>query len=281
MRDIDKEQPTIKQYLLGHLDEEERQRFEEQFVTDPEFREVALIVEGELLDDYLAGLLPPGERERFVSHYLSAPRQIQELEFAKALREYAIQGEATVLALDAEAPPTKTHHKVINLLLGRRGLPALAGVALLLIALAISWNLVGRQLLGDQHADLNAEVALLNRQSRKGESPLTVTLTHVRSRAAQQGQKVSIPSGMNIAELQLNIPSQQYQSYQATLLVNDGPEVFTVGGLQAEDTDGGRVIRLRIPARLLAPQDYILSLRGLTAGGQFDDVAEYFFRVVR
>lgn len=280
MRDIDKEQPAIKLYLLGELSEEGRQRFEERFVTDPEFREIALIVEGELLDDYLAGLLSPREQEYLDSYYLSEPGKTQDLEFAKALREYATQGEPAGQAVAAAAPPpTGVRHRIINLLSGRRWLPASAVAALLFIALVISWNFVSSWFRGDPRAALNAEITLLNRQPRDGEVPFTVPLMYVLSRAAQESQKVSIPGGINIVELRLNIPRQQYQSYQVTLRVNDGPEVFTVGGLQVEYTKEGRVLKLRIPARLLTPQDYILSVNGLDAGGQLEDVAEYFFRV--
>src|ERR1044071_6037995 len=166
MIDIDKEQPTIKQYLLRRLDEEGQQRFEERFVTDSEFREVALVVEDELIEDYLAGLL-------------------------------------------------------------------------------------------------------------------TATQTSEISRAPHQGQKVLIPGGINIVQFLLGLSGQPYQSYEITLHINDSSEVFTVSGLHAEDTGEARIVRLRIPARLLTHADYVLKVRGVNAAGQAADVAEYFFRAVK
>lgn len=281
MKDIEKEHPTIKQYLLGRLDEEGRQRFEEQFVSDSEFREAALVVEGELLDDYLAGTLDPGERESFVNHYLSVPRHEEELELTKALRDYVLQGERLSLRASADAPPPQTRHRRGARFSGRRWVPALGVAALLLIALLTTLKFAGRLFLSDPHASLNAEVALLNKQPRSGAAPLTMPLTYVNRRGAQEAQKISVPGGINFVELQLNLPGQDYQRYQAVLRFNDGAEVFTVGDLQAEDADGGQAIKLRVPARLLTTQDYIVIVRGLASEGRAEDVAEYFFRVVR
>jgi hypothetical protein len=283
MIDIDKELSVIRQYLLNRLDEEGRQRFEERFVTDPAFREAALVVEDELIEDYLIGLLTGDEREDFVGHYLSAPRQLEELKLSQALREYATREvEAEGGALDA-APvvTTRGRQKIINLLLGKNRLPALALALLLLIALVVGWSLAGGWRWGNRQAALNAEVALLNNQSSGGGSTQEVPLTSVLNRAPQQGQKVAVADGVTIVRLLLNLHGRRYQRYEATLRVYDGPEVFTVGSLDAEDTDGGQLLKLKIPARLLTPEDYVLSVRGSDAPGQAEEIAEYFFRVVK
>lgn len=79
---------TIKRYLLGMLDAEERQRVEEHLISDRDFFEQVMIVEDELLDDYVDGSLPEVERERFLHHFLSAPQQHQSLRLASILRQY-------------------------------------------------------------------------------------------------------------------------------------------------------------------------------------------------
>lgn len=278
MIDTDKELSAIRRYLLNRLDEEGREWFEERFVTDPAFREMALVIEDELIEDYLDGFLRADEREDFVGRYLSAPRQLEELKLSQALREYATQ-EAEG-ALDGQRiVTTRGRQKVINLLLGKRWLPALAFV--LLIALAVGWSLAGGWRWGHQQAALNAEVALLNRQSSDGGSTQDVPLTSTLSRAAGEGQKVTVTSGVKTVQLLLNLPGRRPQIYEATLRVNDGPEVFTIGGLHAEDAGGGRLLKLKVPARLLTPEDYVLSVRGGDAPGQAEDVAEYFFRIVK
>jgi hypothetical protein len=281
MIDIDTEQPTIRRYLLRRLDEEGRRRFEERFVTDSEFREVALVVEDELIEDYLAELLTAEEREEFASHYLSTSPQFEELKLSRALREYATQGAAERTLDDADASAARGRHRIINLLFGKGQVPVLVVVFLFLIALGVWWSLAGRRRWGDQQAAVSAEVTLLNRQPLGNESVLTVTLTSVISRDPHQGQKLLIPSSINIAQFLLSLPGQQYQSYDITLRINDGPEVFTVSGLHAEDDGGNRLVKLRMPARLLTPEDYVLKVRGVNIAGQSEDVAEYFFRVVK
>lgn len=304
MIDLDKEQSEIRRYLLRRLDEKEQPRIEERFVTDPKFREAVLVVEDELIEDYLAGLLAADERDDFINHYLSAPRQLEELRLSQALRDYATQWqevEEGVTATESPRSPnyaiqwqevekvpdttdagtTRGKNKIINLLLGKGRLPALAVVFLLLIVLTLALKLVGKWRGVDQLAVRNAEVALLNREPSVGGSPLTVKLTNTLRGAPQEGQKVSIPPGTKIVQLLFSLPRRPYQSYGATLHVNDGPEVFTVGDLYAEDTNEGQLLKLRIPARLLTPEDYILSVKGSNNAGQFEDTAEYFFRVVK
>lgn len=282
MLDIDKEQPTIKQYLLRRLDEEGQRRFEERFVTDSEFREAALVVEDELIEDYLAGLLTADERERFATHYLSAPRQSEELKLSRALREYATQESAGTAPDTADGGTRRGRHRIINLLFFDKDWRPVLGVALLiLITLAVSLILMGRRYWSDPQAALNAQIALLNRQPLGNESVLTVKLTSAVSRAPQQGQKVLIPGGTDVVQFLLSLPGQQYQSYETTLHVNDGPEVFTVSDLHATDTGEGPLVHLRMPAQLLTPEDYVLTVRGGDAAGQSEDVAEFFFRVMK
>src|SRR5689334_14404724 len=94
MIETDKELSAIREFLLHRAGGKERQEFEERFLTDPEFRELALAVEGELIDDYLAGHLSPGEQSDFVNHYLSGPRQVEELKLARSLRDGALEERA-------------------------------------------------------------------------------------------------------------------------------------------------------------------------------------------
>jgi hypothetical protein len=277
MRDLDQEQPTIKQYLLGHLERDRQWQFEEQFVTDAEFRELVLMIEEELIDDYLAGLLPADEKADFDNHYLSGPRQLQELTLAKALREYAMESAATAPATDAK----ESRHWILNLLFGRRWKPTLVIASLLLVTGVISWTWIKRWHWGGQQPTLNSEISLLNKTPYSAEPTFSVTLTNFLTRSPRQEQKFSIPSGINIIQLQLQIPPLQYQSYQATLQLNDGPEVFTVGDLKAEETGEGRFINLRLPARIFSPGDYILSISGLNTNRRPESVADYFFRVVK
>jgi hypothetical protein len=278
MTDLDQAQPTIRRYLLGRLDEARREQFEERFVKDAEFREAALIVEEELIDDYLAGLLPTDEQTHFDAHYLSGPRQQQEVTLARAIREYALNNAAAMPAVEPKAP----RRKLLDILTGRGRLPALVVATLLLVAVAgpLLWWVSTWQ--GNRPQLVNAAaVARLNKQPYSAEPSLSVPLTDFLNRTVGQGQKFAVPANIEIVQLQLALPATSYQSYQVTLRVTDGAELFTISDLSAQQTEAGRLLNLRLPARLLTPRDYTLSLSGRTTDGRAESVADYYFRVLK
>jgi hypothetical protein len=278
MIDLTQVQPTIRRYLLGRLDEAGREQFEERFFKDAEFREAALIVEGELIDDYLAGLLPTDAQAHFAAHYLAGPRQRQELTLAKVIREYALESAAAGPAVAPRAPGLK----LLDFFTGRGWQPALVVAALLLVALVGSWVWwVNRWQGNEPQTATAAAIAQLNKQPYSVESSFSIPLTGFHNRASGQGQKFAVPADIEIVQLQLALPATPYQSYQATLRVADGAELFTVGDLSARQTEAGRLLNLRLPARLLTPGDYTLSVSGLTTAGLAEGVADYYFRVLK
>ena len=273
MKDLDQAQPTIRRYLLGRLDDDGRERFEEQFVRDAEFRETALILEEELIDDYLAGLLPADERARFDAHYLMGPRQRQELGMAQAIREYALESPEVM----PPVVPKATGRKLLDLLTGRGWLPAVVFAAVLGSWL---WWVSGWR--GNEPQLINAAaVARLNKPPYSSEPALSVPLIAFQNRAGGPGQKFSVPGGIEIVQLQLALPATPYQSYQATLRATDGGELLTVGDLSAQETEAGRLLTLRLPARILMPRDYTLSVSGRTTARSDESVADYYFRVLK
>jgi hypothetical protein len=278
MTDLDQAQPTIRRYLLGRLDDDGRERFEEQFVRDAEFRETALIVEEELIDDYLAGLLLADERARFDTHYLMGPRQRQELTMAQAIREYALESPEVMPPVVPEA----TGRKLLDFLTGRGWLPVAVVAAVLIVAVLGSWFWWVGEWRGNEPRLINAAaVARLNKLPYSAKPALSVPLTAFQNRAGGQAQKFSVPGGIEIVQLQLALPATPYQNYQATLRITDGGELFTVGDLSAQQTEAGRLLILRLPAHILPPRDYTLSVSGRTAAGSDESVADYYFRVLK
>ncbi|HEX8130141.1 MAG TPA: hypothetical protein VF527_13645, partial [Pyrinomonadaceae bacterium] len=78
----------IRFYLLGELETDSRQQFEETLMVDEAAYEELLIAEDELIDHYLSGRLDQHEREKFLQHFLITPERHQKLEFARTLRAY-------------------------------------------------------------------------------------------------------------------------------------------------------------------------------------------------
>jgi hypothetical protein len=131
-----------------------------------------------------------------------------------------------------------------------------------------------------EQPDFNTQVALLNQQPRGNEPTFPIVLQPIQNRGTGEGQKITIPEKA-IVELQCHLPASSHRSYQATLRVVNGPEVFSVDQLHLQETPNGKVVDLRIPAHILKPHDYIFSVKGLSPEGNLEDVADYFFRIVK
>ena len=98
-----KEQESLRQYLLGSLPPEEIAALEERLLTDDVFYDELLMVEDELIDQYLSGEQSATERQSFEAHFAVAPERKQKVRFA--LLE---------LGLDCEIVPvdlTKGEHR--------------------------------------------------------------------------------------------------------------------------------------------------------------------------
>jgi hypothetical protein len=81
-------------------------------------------------------------------------------------------------------------------------------------------------------------------------------------------------------QLRLSGAGSAYRSYRAALRTDEG-EVFTLEGLRERETGGSRQVVVNVPPEYLRRRDYQLKLSGLTESGQYEDVADYTFRVSR
>ena len=101
----------VRDYLLGSLGEDARQRLEERLLTEGGIFEELLVGEEELFDDYAAGALSDDERNRFEAHFLSTTERHQKLRFALALNRYTANQSEKAVSETAQAqlpvPPTK------------------------------------------------------------------------------------------------------------------------------------------------------------------------------
>lgn len=79
------DQNEIRQYLLGKLIGEVRQRVEERLLTEEDFLGELLIGEDELIRQYLNDDLSVEDHLKFERHFLSTPERIQKLRLARAL----------------------------------------------------------------------------------------------------------------------------------------------------------------------------------------------------
>jgi CHAT domain-containing protein len=100
------DQLTITGYLLGALDEDRRNKFEQRFLTNDGVFEELLAAEDELIDQYLAGELNKEETEMFESNFLATGERKEKLRFAKALKKYATMHASNDLQRETETART-------------------------------------------------------------------------------------------------------------------------------------------------------------------------------
>src|SRR5437763_11020866 len=86
---VEADEKTIRQYLLGELDEAEMVRFEERLMTDDELFEMLQVVEDDLLDEAAARELSGEESARFDRYFLATPDRRARLDLSRALHDYA------------------------------------------------------------------------------------------------------------------------------------------------------------------------------------------------
>ena len=82
--------------------------------------------------------------------------------------------------------------------------------------------------------------------------------------------KVTIPVGANWVELRIDLGRGDYQRYQTVLQKVEGEEVSTQITPKMKTGDDTDLVVLAVPAKLLTPGDYVLSLSGMDANGSFE-----------
>ena len=79
------DEQLITRYLLGAVSGEEAERLDELSISDDEFAWGLNAIENDLVDGYARGELSGDTLERFKKFYLSSPKRLEKVEFAKTL----------------------------------------------------------------------------------------------------------------------------------------------------------------------------------------------------
>ena len=267
--------------------------------------------EHDLVESYLAGRLSEEERAAFEAHYFDCEICLERLETAEGFRE----GMRQVAAEDlAQASAVR-----VGLLaaLSRRYRLALAGALLLLAALPAVW-LAGRNRdleqrlaavsanaeqqrvalearlesleqvrAGDRRrfdAELAQERDRRGREAVAGEPQVNVPLfllAAVRSGEDEGREPVNqlpLASAAGSVVLVAELATVDHPSYRATLRAADGKPIWQARGLRPDDRDA---LVLLLPAEMLKPGIYHLTIEGSLGADRWLAVAAYPFRVTR
>lgn len=103
----------------------------------------------------------------------------------------------------------------------------------------------------------------------------------IRDRDPGGANELVIPPKANLIRLQANLERDNYPGYRAALRTADGDQVRRWSGLKAQPSGSGKAIVLNPPPELFTKRDYVLTISGVTAKGNLEDVGQYTFSVVR
>lgn len=264
----------IKSYLLGQLAEEDEPQVEARLLIDGEFHDELSIVEDEIVDDYLGGKLSDTDRQSFESHFASSSERQQKVRFARALRKYvSVTADQTQagrvedeIVTYAPAPANIVSHPPRPSFIFSLGKPPLsyAAAAVILIVAGASILLFLKYW---QSSTVTGRV-------------LAIELTPAAAvRDVSEVKQVDIAPDVKTVRLQLNLPNNEYPSYEAALRDSSFRTVLTTQNLKPQMINGFAAVIADVDAGLLSPGDYRLQLSGTTADGRSESVATFSFAV--
>ena len=112
---------------------------------------------------------------------------------------------------------------------------------------------------------------------------VTLLLTAGGIRGADTGSapRLIIPTGTEQVRIQLNLKEGDYSNYRVVLQAFGGKTIFSRQGVKPKAAKSGSTFVIIVPARRFAAGDYILTLRGVRADAEVDDVSKSIFRVAK
>jgi len=268
----------VREFLLGKLADEERERIENLFLTDPQTKERVLSLEDELIEEYLEDNLTEADKERFLARYAQTDEQRRKLRITKSIKDWAVT--------QAKAPQTAAATVSLwNRLWTRLRLkPAfavpIAVTIVIAIVLAVVW--LNSQMERRKHLAVEQELAQLNSPPSLRETPpdmISFELRPVNVRSDEPERGINPGADTQIIEMHLPwMRGDRYATYQAQVRRIGDTESFSIPNLQPEN-DGGYRIRIRLRARMLRRGSYQIQLRGVANDGTVSLPEEYTFSV--
>lgn len=287
MSEASNDEVRIRRFLLEDLDEEERERVEELFLTDSDTRDSLLLAEDELIEEYLEGSLQGVDREKFREVFVTTPQLRRKVRIARSLSSLTKADDSPLLTVAAsrmQDRATPVFSKPFKFLRRRSLLvyaPAAAAI-LVVFTIGVFWYADYRRE-QTRRLTVERELAKLNDPSRRPELPadqiLGVVLSPVSVRSS--GSSITLSATDAILELSLLPEIAKAETYTLFIQRAGSDEEFAVPNLRLENLPAGKAIRLRIPTRLLTRGLYRLRLNGVSPDGRVLETNDYSFEVFR
>ena len=268
----------LRAFLLGKVDDEERERIENLFLTDSQERERVLSAEQDLIEDYLENNLTIEDKQRFIALYAQTPEQRRKLGITKSIKDWAMQ-EAVLPAIADTKVSAWDRLRAKSWLKPVFVIP-IAVAAMIAIVVVVVW--LNSRERNRHHLAIEQELAQLNTPSSLREVPpqmVSKDLSPAAVRGTERETEIRKSGDVRLVELRLPwVRGERYSSYQIQIgRVGEG-ESYTIRNLQGED-DGRYAVRVRIPTHLLNQGQYLIRLSGINADGTSGLLEEYLFTV--
>lgn len=111
---------------------------------------------------------------------------------------------------------------------------------------------------------------------------LSLVLLPGTSRGGGSRPKLVLSPPARLVRLQIGIePGEEYKKFRVEIRSQAGQTVWSQDNLAARTGRTGRAVVVTLPARLLGASQYELGLKGITDSGKTEDVAYYYFDVLK
>jgi hypothetical protein len=241
------DQTTVREYLLGHLSDDEQEHIEQRLMVEDDLFEELEISKGELIEEYRAGELAAQEKEWFERHFLASPEGRERYTLAVALGR---------MEAPAEVHPEPVRPTLLERLASFFKQPrwAIATVIPVLAAVIVAVVLLSRPG-GQTFVGPTLASTVI---TRSGNGPLPT--------------KVALPP--NSAQLKLRLmlpqPSTPDARYEAKLDDKVQEKQINVVESDAES------VSVLIPVELVPAGEYSLSLRRVGPDGRSQAIPGYY-----
>jgi hypothetical protein len=276
----------IRKYLLGDVSEVDQDRIERLLLIDKEFSEQLSMARTEMVDDYVAANLSAKEREEFEKHFLTTLEHFQMVEIARALAT-RLEDHGGVLAMTGSSAsniPTPYYIRHVKTVIS-----VTAGIILLITGYAVFESIKHRRPNNrvneakEQRAILENELVKLNRPATGSAQTefavVPLNLKPILVRDPGENRSVAISKDPRILELRLELPSDKYQGYRASLQTGEGVELAVIDALTAKTLSNGKIVVLDLPSWRMRPGSYQIKLTGTSPSGSYEDVGLYPFEI--
>jgi len=253
---LDTDTEVLRSYLLGTLEAESRAELEEGILCDPAAYDELLLLEEELIDQYLAGGLSEAERQQFETHFLVTAERQNKLRFGQLLERYMSSQKVRALSESVSVPQ-------FNQTLPSGRSSSLLGFAVIAVALMgislLTWVAVRRPV---------EQPTVQNDQSR------LVVVQLAPSSVETKG--VTVPPRGSV-KLELAVANASFKNYKSELFRENKP--LQTDALRMETNGAHQIVPLTITGETLSPGDYQVKLSGVSESGQDEFIDNYSFRV--